>query len=239
MAFDGNGNWISNFSAVADRDANIKILASRFDNIFIADIAQSFEDCLTKDMQVKPQQAFDANSYKVINVANPTNDNDAVNKYTLDSSVHDFGSKTGMVMQFAGNVAPDGWLICDGSAISRTTYSNLFNVIGTTYGDGDGSTTFNIPNLIYRQLGTTSPVKGTGKSLGLFDGTTTGSLTTNAGANTLKVYDEYVDEDLPQTSSSGSLSSPNKVFGLTTDKDKSGVIADFTSLSTMNMIIKY
>ena len=88
MAFDGNGNWISNFSAVADRDANIKILASRFDNIFIADIAQSFENCLTKDAQVKPQQAFDANSYKVINVANPTNDYDAVNKQTLDNALN-------------------------------------------------------------------------------------------------------------------------------------------------------
>lgn len=43
--------------------------------------------------------------------------------------------------------APAGWLTCDGSAISRTDYSNLFSAIGTTYGSGDGSTTFNIPNL--------------------------------------------------------------------------------------------
>jgi microcystin-dependent protein len=54
---------------------------------------------------------------------------------------------TGIVSIFAGTVAPDGWLICDGSEISRSTYSDLFNVIGTTYGDGDGSTTFNLPNL--------------------------------------------------------------------------------------------
>lgn len=45
---------------------------------------------------------------------------------------------------------PDGWLLCDGSAISRTTYARLFNAIGTTYGAGNGSTTFNIPNLINR-----------------------------------------------------------------------------------------
>lgn len=83
MAFDGNGNWISNFSAVADRDANIKILASRFDNIFIADIASSFENCLTKDTQVKPTQNFNANNYRVINVADPVSDKDAVNKETL------------------------------------------------------------------------------------------------------------------------------------------------------------
>ena len=54
---------------------------------------------------------------------------------------------TGSITMYAGATAPDGWLICDGSAISRTTYSDLFAVIGTTYGSGDGSTTFNIPDL--------------------------------------------------------------------------------------------
>ena len=53
----------------------------------------------------------------------------------------------GSISLFAGKTAPTGWLICDGSAVSRTTYANLFSVIGTTYGTGDGSTTFNIPNL--------------------------------------------------------------------------------------------
>lgn len=48
---------------------------------------------------------------------------------------------------FAGNSAPVGWLICDGSAISRTSYSALFDTIGVTYGSGDGITTFNIPDL--------------------------------------------------------------------------------------------
>lgn len=54
---------------------------------------------------------------------------------------------TGTVTMFAGASAPTGWLICDGSAISRTTYADLFTAIGTTYGAGDGSTTFNLPNL--------------------------------------------------------------------------------------------
>ena len=53
----------------------------------------------------------------------------------------------GGVMEFAGITAPEGWLICDGSAISRITYSTLFSVISTIYGTGDGSTTFNIPNI--------------------------------------------------------------------------------------------
>ncbi len=53
----------------------------------------------------------------------------------------------GMVNAFAGATAPAGYLICDGSAVSRTTYADLFAVIGTTYGAGDGSTTFNLPDL--------------------------------------------------------------------------------------------
>lgn len=53
----------------------------------------------------------------------------------------------GAVVSYAGLNAPTGWLICDGRAISRTTYANLFAIIGTQYGAGDGDTTFNIPNL--------------------------------------------------------------------------------------------
>ena len=87
MAFDGNGNWVSNFSAVSDRDNGYKILASRFDGIFIADLQQSFENCLTKDMQIKPQANFDANNNRIIDVADPVNDTDAVNKQSLSSAI--------------------------------------------------------------------------------------------------------------------------------------------------------
>ena len=52
----------------------------------------------------------------------------------------------GTIVDFAGTIAPTGWLICDGSAISRTTYADLLATIGTIYGEGDGSTTFNLPN---------------------------------------------------------------------------------------------
>lgn len=54
---------------------------------------------------------------------------------------------TGTINQYAGATAPTGWLLCDGAAVSRSTYANLWAVIGTTFGSGDGSTTFNVPNL--------------------------------------------------------------------------------------------
>lgn len=53
----------------------------------------------------------------------------------------------GMVSYFANSSAPSGWLKADGSAVSRTTYSDLFAAIGTTFGSGNGSTTFNVPDL--------------------------------------------------------------------------------------------
>lgn len=54
---------------------------------------------------------------------------------------------SGVIKAFAGNTAPDGWLICNGQAVSRSECAALFSVIGTTYGAGDKSTTFNVPNL--------------------------------------------------------------------------------------------
>lgn len=56
---------------------------------------------------------------------------------------------TGAVFPFAGITAPEGFLFCDGSAVSRVTYSKLLGVIGETYGSGDGLTTFNLPD--YRE----------------------------------------------------------------------------------------
>jgi microcystin-dependent protein len=56
-------------------------------------------------------------------------------------------SPVGVLQPYAGATAPVGWLLCDGSAVSRTTYAALFGVCGTTYGAGNGSTTFNLPNL--------------------------------------------------------------------------------------------
>lgn len=59
----------------------------------------------------------------------------------------ELANPTGMLAPFAGSTQPTGWLLADGTAVNRTTYADLFAVINTTYGAGDGSTTFNLPDL--------------------------------------------------------------------------------------------
>lgn len=59
---------------------------------------------------------------------------------------------TGMITAWAGDVAPTGWLICDGTAVSRTTYSTLYALVGNRFGQGNNTTTFNVPDLRGRFL---------------------------------------------------------------------------------------
>lgn len=72
----------------------------------------------------------------------------------------------GSIVPYAANTPPDGWLVCDGAAVNREDYTELFAVINTTYGSGDGSKTFNLPNFINKTFwgGSSS---GTVKAAGL------------------------------------------------------------------------
>jgi len=82
-------------------------------------------------------------------------------------------SPVGTIAEYAGTTEPTGWLFCYGQAISRTTYADLFAVLSTTYGVGDGSTTFNLPDLRGRviagqdDMGGTSANRLTGASGGV------------------------------------------------------------------------
>lgn len=77
------------------------------------------------------------------------------------------GAPVGSLMPYAGTTPPDGWLICDGSEISRTTYARLFSVIGTTYGAGDGNSSFNIPNYSNAKILFGSAIQVIGNGYGL------------------------------------------------------------------------
>lgn len=89
-------------------------------------------------------------------------------------------NQPGIIKMYAGALPPNGWLFCDGSAVSRTTYAALFAVIGTAYGSGDGSTTFNLPDLRGRVpvgTGTGTASDATSHALGQTAGTETHTLT--------------------------------------------------------------
>ena len=107
--------------------------------------------------------------------------------------------------------APTGWLICDGTAVSRPTYSDLYADIGTTWGAGDGTTTFNIPNLkgaFLRGTGTHTETMGDGTTA--FVGPSVGSFQD----------DSFQKHQHPMRGDSGG--SGNLVLA-TNDADKSGV----------------
>ena len=96
----------------------------------------------------------------------------------LDSKLASAGAftvQTGMILPFSAAAAsiPTGYLNCDGAAVSRTTHSTLFNLIGVSYGSGNGSTTFNVPNLSGRM-----PIGKSGTyALGSTGGATTSTAT--------------------------------------------------------------
>lgn len=110
---------------------------------------------------------------------------------SLDASVIDSGTldptrlgvqvlPTGVIFCYAGSSAPTGWLLCDGSAVSRATYATLFAIIGTAYGSGDGSTTFNLPDFQGRSpMGAGTGSGLTARTLGTQVGEESHALTTS------------------------------------------------------------
>jgi len=106
---------------------------------------------LASDASVDANRAVDTNHIK----------DGSVTAAKLNSSAVSLLMPTASLMPYAGSAAPTGYLLCDGAAISRTTYSDLFGIVGTTYGVGDGSTTFNIPDLRGRVIAGQDDMGGT------------------------------------------------------------------------------
>lgn len=91
------------------------------------------------------------------------------------------GVPSGSLVAYGGTSAPSGWLLCDGSAVSRTTYASLFTAVSTTYGVGDGSSTFNLPDLRGRVIAGQDDMGGSAASrlttaAGGVDGATLGAV---------------------------------------------------------------
>ena len=157
---------------------------------------------------------------------------------------------SGVILPFGGSSAPTGFLICDGSAVSRTDYADLFDVIGTTYGSGDGSTTFNLPNLSSGVLPSSSTVDvvGNGNALGIVDDISTEAKQHNAlvvgqgsGFSNAKVPFSAFNLNAPlaigSTSTGSQFGTNDKALGVSTLPEWSGLTGSITGVS-VNYIIK-
>lgn len=149
-----------------------------------------------------------------------TNVQDAIDEVVqdIDDDIMPRLVPTGTILMWSASSTPSNYLPCDGSAVSRATYSSLFSLIGTTYGVGDGSTTFNIPNfqgLVPRGVGSqvVNTRTKTGPSLGAVQEDQmqriTGSLDSRSGNNTQNAPSNFDTSNV-----SGAFSKTNIGSGL-------------------------
>jgi microcystin-dependent protein len=163
-----------------------------------------------------------------------------INWDTLDTYVSQ-SAPIGMIADFAGPNAPSGWLIADGRLISRVTYSNLFAVIGTYYGAGDGSTTFALPSLNGRStVGPGTVIDQIGTSTAYALGQKFGNVYNNITQAYLPAYNLVTDYQGTHshsgvTTTAGPWSAPTDVNGQHTHGDFTGPIsADHTHSGVTN-----
>ena len=154
---------------------------------------------------------------------------------------------SGVIMAWTTDTAPTGWILCDGSAVSRTTYSDLFAVISTTYGAGDTTTTFNVPDLRGRfilgqdDMGGSSANRVTdtdADTLGNADGTETKTLTTTElPAHTHTVDSTTVNNGGTAASLQNGNDAPNDSLA-TSSAGSGAAYSQMNPFMTLNFIIK-
>ena len=151
---------------------------------------------------------------------------------------------TGTILPFAGGTIPSGFLACNGAAVSRTTYAALFSAIGTTYGSGNGSSTFNVPQIEDNRFLEFSATRGTKHNAGLPNITGSinlgrdnrGYFTSSSGAFTLsqqkRHYGFYGEtNDHPYAQANFNASSSSGIYGGSTTVQPKSL--------TVRAIIKY
>ena len=155
MAFDSEGNFVRVHNWEQDRLNDIGILSDRHDeedNNF----ANALNECALRDGRVAFSGNLKMGGCQIKNLANGTASSDAVTKSQLEGATETL--ETALVeainaMVPIGDIKPSlqtanhgNWLLCNGQAVSRTDYADLFSLIGTNFGAGDGVTTFNVPD---------------------------------------------------------------------------------------------
>jgi microcystin-dependent protein len=167
--------------------ARTTISADSTDSIFSANDSRNltFKTNATTRLTINSTAA--TSTVPVVLPAVPTTDLQAATKSYVDGLT---GAPSGVIVAFAGATAPTGFLACDGSAVSRTTYATLFAAISTTWGAGNGTTTFNVPDL--RGMF----VRGTGTNA---TGSSSGAVGPSVGAYAADTYLNHTHTDSGHT----------------------------------------
>lgn len=143
---------------------------------------------------------------------------------------------TGAMLDWGTGTPPTGWLICDGSAVSRTTYADLFTLWSTVYGVGDGTTTFNIPDMRERVVVGYKAASSEFGTLGQTGGEKTHVLTTTempAHTHALSTYNDGTSGTVAKSASAN-----NPTGGVTGSAGSDGAHNNLQPYITLNKIVK-
>ncbi len=155
MPFDSAGMFSRLHSWEDDRVNDIDIVTDHMDEED-DNFADGLSQCFLKNGNSKMEGNLNVGNFKLMNVADGTLPADAVNRKQLDDTASDTSSALKGVMNTLVKVGDvktsllsenhDNWLLCDGQEISRSDYADLFELIGDKFGEGNGVTTFNVPD---------------------------------------------------------------------------------------------
>lgn len=177
---DGSGTWsgaATSYTNVSGRLANIEAGVKTANN----DSLKRSGGTMTGDIDM------DGNA--ITGLPSPSTSSEPATKDYVDAAIIGLApggdtTPAGTVSAYLGTSAPAGWLLCNGSAVSRTTYATLYAVIGSRYGNGDGSSTFNLPDFRGKFIsGAADTATLSGTSAGANSHTHTNSSTGGSGGH--------------------------------------------------------
>ena len=151
MPFDSQGNFTRLHSWEQDRIDDIDIVTDHHDEED-DNFAEGLNQCLLRTGTAPMQGNLNLGGFKIIRLGKGTDDADAVNKSQLEESKSDITELLnkiwciGDIKASVNNTNHGNWFLCNGQAVSRTDYADLFALISTKFGEGDGTTTFNLPD---------------------------------------------------------------------------------------------
>lgn len=221
MSRNGSGTYIL---PVGNPVVTGTTITSNWANTTLSDMATALTGSVAADGQTPITGNLQMGGNKITGMADGTTATDAAT-YGQVAAVNSV--MTGTIQMWPTTSAPTGYLLCAGSAVSRTTYAALFAVIGTTFGAGDGSTTFNLPNYADRMpIGSGTIAATIGATGGSKDAVVVSHTHTASVSDPGHSHGTY---SYPSNAFGGTQSSSGSGAGYT-----SGVFANTTGISVSN-----